>query len=166
MVIIWLKRLGWFLLLTILQVLVLNNIHLFDCTTPYLYLYFLLILPRDCSRNTQLLWGFALGLVVDLFTNTPGMHAAATTLVALLRTPLLNLFVPRDSADEMEPGIATMGVGPFFRYTLLMVLIQHFCLLSLEAFSYFHWELLLLETVASTLLTTLCVLAVEGICKR
>jgi hypothetical protein len=46
------------------------------------------------------------------------------------------------------------------------VLIQHFCLLSLEAFSYFHWELLLLETAASTLLTTLCVLAVEGICKR
>lgn len=40
------KRLLLFLALLLVQVLVLNNIHLFDCATPLLYVYFVVSFQR------------------------------------------------------------------------------------------------------------------------
>ena len=79
----FLSRLGWFVFLLMLQVFVFNHIHLFGYATPLPYIYFLLILPGNTSRWVYVLTGFALGLLTDLFTNTPGMAAAATCLSGL-----------------------------------------------------------------------------------
>ena len=59
-----------FILLVLLQVLVLNNIHLFGIITPFLYIIFIINLPYNISRHWSLLIAFLLGLVVDMFTNT------------------------------------------------------------------------------------------------
>ncbi len=81
------------------------------------------------SRNVQLLWGCFLGLAVDIFSNAPGMNAAATTFLAFVRPWLLTLLVPRDCAEDMEPGIKTMGISPFVKYVLAAVLLHHLFLL-------------------------------------
>lgn len=55
------------------------------------------------SRNALMLWAFFLGLAVDVFSDTPGMNAAATVLLAFLRPTFLRLFVPRDTLDTLVP---------------------------------------------------------------
>lgn len=166
MAIVFFKRLGWFWLLVFIQVLVLNHVHLMGYAMPFLYVYLILTLNVNVSRNILLLWGFFLGLAVDIFSNTPGMNAAATTFLAFMHPSLLTLFTPRDCAEDMEPGIKSMGFWLFFRYVLVGVALHHTVLFTIESFSFFDLGFLSLEILSSTLLTTFCVMAIEGICKK
>lgn len=162
MSITFLKRFGWLCLLVLVQALILNNVHFLAYATPYLYIYLLLKLNADLSRYSLLLWGFSLGLAVDIFSNTPGANAAATTLLAMVRPSLLGLFAPRDCADDMEPGFRSMDIGPFLRYTVIGVLLHQIVLTLMLTFSFAHPETMALKVVGSTLLTSLCIAAIEG----
>lgn len=162
MIITFLKRFGWMWVLVLLQALILNHVLFLGYATPFLYVYLLLKFDTGMSRYAQLLWGFALGLAVDIFANTPGVNAAATTLLALVRPALLNLFVPRDSADDLEPGFHSVGAGPFMRYTVISLLLHQTTLFMLLTFSLAHPGTLALKIVCSTLLTALCIAAIEG----
>ena len=71
--------------MVLLQVLILNNVHIAGYATPFLYIYLILKFESDTPRNALMLWAFFLGLAVDVFSDTPGMNAAATVLLAFLR---------------------------------------------------------------------------------
>ena len=166
MLINYLHKIGWFIGLVLLQVLILNNVHIAGYATPFLYIYLILKFESDTPRNALMLWAFFLGLAVDVFSDTPGMNAAATVLLAFLRPTFLRLFVPRDTLDTLVPAIRTMGILPFLKYLVVSVLIHHGLLLTLEFFSCAHIGTLLLRIAASTLLTVTCIMAVEGIRKK
>ena len=103
MIINYLHKIGWFIGLVLLQVLILNNVHIAGYATPFLYIYLILKFESDVPRNALMLWAFFLGLAVDVFSDTPGMNAAATVLLAFLRPTFLRLFVPRDTLDTLVP---------------------------------------------------------------
>lgn len=166
MVINYLHKIGWFVGLVLLQVLILNNVHIAGYATPFLYIYLILKFESNVSRNTLMLWAFFLGLTVDIFSDTPGMNAAATVLLAFLRPTILRLFVSRDILDTLVPAIRTMGISPFLKYLVASVLIHHGILLTIEFFSFAHIGALLLRIVASTLLTVTCIMAIEGVRKK
>ena len=105
------RQIGNFICLALLQILVLNKMHLFDVATPFVYFYVLLKLPSSVSRNGLLLWGFCSGLVVDTFSDTPGMNAAATTLLAFVRPRLLSLYMNKADLEEYVPGEVTTYDG-------------------------------------------------------
>ena len=152
------QQLKWFVLLTLLQVLVFNHIHIAGYATPLPYVYFLLLLPSDTSRSALLLWGFALGLTVDTFTNTPGAAAAAMTLLAMMRPGLLMLFGPHDKDENAYvPSAALFHWGAFTGYVFISALLHE------AAFFTLNWKELLINIGSSTALTTLIVLAFEGI---
>lgn len=134
MIINYLHKIGWFICLVLLQVLILNNVHIAGYATPFLYIYLILKFESDVSRNTLMLWAFFLGLTVDVFSDTPGMNAAATVLLAFLRPIFLRLFVPRDTLDTLIPAVRTMGIFPFLKYLVICVLVHHGMLLTLEFF--------------------------------
>lgn len=163
MILIYIKRIGWFIGLILLQVLVLNNIHIAGYATPFLYVYFILKFSIGTSRNEVMLWGFFLGLIIDIFSNTPGVNASASVLAAFSCPLFLQLFSPRDSLDNFEPGVKTMGIISFLKYVLICVLLHHTVLLTIESFSFFDLPMLLLRIISSAILTTLCILAIEGI---
>ena len=147
-----LSRVGWFLLLLLLQVLVFNHIHIMGYATPMPYVYFLLILPSDTPRWLYVFLGFLLGLLIDLFGNTPGITAATMTAIGLV-TPLL-------------PSMRTMERWPFVRYVLTAVLLQCIIFFTIEAFSFFNWAVLLINIAGSTVLTTLFCIALELVRKK
>ena len=161
MIINYLHKIGWFVGLVLLQVLILNNVHIAGYATPFLYIYMILKFESDVPRNALMLWAFFLGLAVDILSDTPGMNAAATVLLAFLRPTFLRLFVPRDTLDTLVPAVRTMGISPFLKF-----LVHHGMLLTLEFFSFVHIGALLLRIVTSTLLTVACIMAVEGIRKK
>ena len=161
-----LQNIGFFIILLLAQVLVLNHIRLFGCATPLLYVYFLLPTHRGQQRWATLLAGFALGLAVDMFSNTPGVAAASMTLVALLQPYLLELFVPRDSADDLRPSFFTLGVSKYVSYTIIMVVVYCVTFFTLETFNFYNWLQWLCSIGGSAIITVILILVIENIRRR
>ena len=72
--------------------------------------------------------GIPVGIDSRYIRHTPGMNAAAATVLAFMREPVLRLVTLRDSVEDFEPGIKSMGFSPFFRYILLctFLILYHF----------------------------------------
>lgn len=161
-----LQKIGWFIGLALTQVLILNNVHIAGLATPFLYIYLILKFESDAGRNVLMLWAFFLGLLIDAFSDTPGMNASAAVAVAFVRPVIIRLFTPRDSVEAFVPSIRIMGLSSFLRYVIASVAIHHTILLCLEYFSFARIGILLLRIVLSTILTVTCVLALEGMTKK
>jgi len=155
------KRTTLFLLLILAQVIVLGRIHLFNCATPLLYVWFVILFPRNYPKWAILLWSFAMGLFIDIFSNTPGLAAASMTLVAVIQPYFFELFVPRDSADNLEPSMAAIEPVKYTYYVSTLVLLYCVVFYSLEFFSFFNMLQWLLCVVGSTLVTLLLVFTFE-----
>jgi len=160
------KRATAFVLFCLVQALVLNHIHLLGYATPLLYVDFALTFRRGTPRWSILVWCFALGLCIDMFSNTPGVAAGAMTLIGLLQPYLLEPFVPRDSADDLIPSMRTLGIGKFITFALLLVFIYCLVFFALEAFSFYNWQQWLICTGSSIGLTLMLILVIENIWKK
>jgi rod shape-determining protein MreD len=144
-----------FLVVILFQVLVMDNVMINGYMIPYVYLLFILLMPFETPRWTQLVLGFLLGMGIDLFLNTPGMHTAATVLVAFIRPYLLNLLAPRDGYDtDSFPRIHYYGFLWFLKYTLIIVVIHHFLLFYLEVFQLKDFLTTLSRVILSSILST------------
>ena len=153
----------WFVGLVLLQVLVLNKITMGGMATPLPYIYLLVTWNRDGVRWVLLLVGFILGLVIDTFTNLPGINAAACVLLAMMQPIYLNLFIPREQQDEhsLLPSVSTLRWEGFLKFALFCVLTHHFTTLVLEFFSVADIWGLLLRVLGCTLLTMFVILVFE-----
>lgn len=152
-----------FILLILVQVLVLNNIQFLGFINPYIYILFILSLPVRLPRWVSLLLAFALGLIIDIFSNTPGMHAFASVMVAFFRNNIINLFITIDEGNNPTPSYYTFSVGTYVKYVVFMVLIHHTTLFFLEAFSFVHFWLMLAKIILSSLVTILIILGVQSL---
>lgn len=163
---IFLKSVLLFAILLLAQVLVLNHIHLFDCATPLLYVYVVLQFRRNYPRWGILLVSFLLGLLVDIFSNTPGVAAASMTFLGFLQPYVLAMFLNRDSDEDLQPSMKSLGFAKFFYYAAVLVVVYCAIFFTIETFSFFN-GLLWLECVGgSAMLTILLILAIENSRKR
>lgn len=156
----------FFVVLLLTQALVLNQVHLFGCATPLLYVYYVLPVRRNQPRWVTLLLCFALGLCVDSFSNTPGVAAASMTLVALLQPYLLMLFIQQDSPDDLRPSMKVLGPMKYVSYTIILVLVYCLAFFSLEAFNFFNWLQWLASVGGSALLTIVLILVIDNLRKK
>lgn len=157
------KTLMLLVVLVLAQVLVLNNIHLLGCATPLLYVYLILRIRRFCPRWATLLWGFALGLGVDIFTNTPGLAAASMTLVALLQPYVLNIFIAHDNQDDLKPSLRSLNPGKYISYASILIFVFCLTFFTLETFNFFNWMQWLCNIAGSTVITVLLVVVIENV---
>lgn len=164
MIINYIHKIFWFIGLVLLQVLILNNVHIAGYAAPFVYIYFLLRLESNISRNETMMWGFALGLCVDIFSNTPGMNAAAAVLLTFVRPSLLRLFTPRDR-QEIVPSLKNLGFFPYLKYLFTATFLHHAALFAISFFSISDIQTLSMQIVASTILTVACIIAIDAIRK-
>lgn len=157
-----LRGLFYFVVFVLVQILILNNIHFLRIATPFLYLYFILKLPVGTSQAKVVFFSFLIGLVIDVFSNTPGMHAAACTLAGFIREPLILFFMGKDLPEGIYPSYRTFGYGGFFRYVLSFVVIHHVALFLIESLTFFDPLFLALRISASVLTTTLLICTIEA----
>lgn len=150
-----------FLLLVAVQVLVLNQINLFGYVTPMLYILFTIKYRSNTNRSLILLLSFLLGLSVDLFSGTPGMHSAAITLVAFLQPIVMRLFISYDRRDVVIPSISSMHFVPFVGYVSALTLIHHLFYFLLKSIPVSDFSLLLAEVSLSMLLTVIIIVVLD-----
>ncbi len=147
-----------FIVLVLIQVLVLNNIQLSGYINPYIYVLFILLLPFETPSWLLLISGFFLGLTIDLFMNTLGLHAAATVFLAFLRPYVLNLFAPRDGYEAGTfPRILYYGTGWFLKYAAVLILFHHLALFFLEVFRFSDFFLTLFRALLSSVFSIILV---------
>ncbi|MCR4920192.1 MAG: rod shape-determining protein MreD [Bacteroidaceae bacterium] len=154
-------RLILMLALAALQVLVLNDVHLFGYATPMLYVAFLLRFPLNTPRVGVLLWAFLMGLTVDVGSGTPGMGAAAMTLAGMLCQPLLRVMSPRDATDDIVATPHSMGRMTHFHYVAILVVVHHAVFYLLESFTFHHPIPLLISFASSALLSLVLIIVFE-----
>lgn len=166
---IYLRNFFRFGIILLLQVLVLNKISIqwwaqpygFPVFVPYLYPLFILLLPFETPVWLLLILGMVTGLSMDAFQNTAGMHAAATVLMAYLRTNVLTALLPKHLSEfpGQSPNVKNMGWAPFLTYSFFLLLLHHLLFFTIELWSFQNMGYLLLKVVASALTTMLFVVA-------
>lgn len=153
-------------MLVLAQVLALNNIQFMGFINPYIYILFILLLPVRLPRWISLLLAFGLGLTIDAFSNTMGMHAFATVLVAFFRNGVIKLFTSIEEGNNPTPSFYTFGVGAYVKYVVVMVLLHHSALFILESFSFNHLWIVTFKILLSSLVTILLILGIRSFNKK
>lgn len=156
-----------FIFLILLQIWVLNNIQLSGYINPYLYVLFILLLPFETPGWIVLFSSFFLGLSIDIFTDTLGMHTSASVFMGFLRPFVLQSIAPRDGYETGKlPRIYYYGFSWFFKYAFLLILTHHLFLFSIEVFNFKSYHLVLIRTILSTVFTTILVIVSQFIIFR
>ena len=148
-----------FIVVVFVQVFLLKNITLYNISTPYPYILFILLLPFETPNVLLFPLAFLLGLTIDAFYDTPGLHASACVLLALVRILFISVTVQKDGFDnEPEPTLSVMGFRWFFTYTVILTLVHHTFLFLLEAFSFLEFTFILQRVLTSTIFTVFLML--------
>lgn len=156
------QHIARFVGLLLLQVLVFNQWVVFGWATPMLYPLFALLLPIAMPLGWQLLLAFAMGVSVDAFSQTGGMHALAIVFMTFIRPAILGILTPKEGyqADDV-PTIRGLGFSWFFMYTGIALLVHHLIFYLVEVLSLAHWQHIAFRTlfswIASLLLAILVV---------
>ncbi|MFN8353410.1 MAG: hypothetical protein U0Y10_03115 [Spirosomataceae bacterium] len=157
-----LRLLATFALYVFLQIFFVRNLVLFDFAFCYIYIGVILLLPFETTTITLLLVGFGTGLLVDIFYNTLGMHAAATTLMAYLRPLIIRLLAPQRGYEErMTLSVRSMGMRWFVAYIAILTFVHHLLLFYVEASNIALFFPTLLKVIASTLFSSLVLVALQ-----
>ncbi len=155
----WIRQIVRFVILLAVQVLLVNNLQFLGVCHPYIYILSLLLLPPVLPRWADMLIGAAVGLAVDVFCNSPGVHTAACVLVMFLRPRLVNMYVADLDRFDKEISIAAIGALNFVQYASVLILLHHATVFFLTAWSVQHFWFTLLEVVASVPVTFALVMA-------
>lgn len=134
---LFIKNTFLFIVLVLLQVLVFNNIGYLGYIHPMVYLIFLLIFPYRENRIPFLFVAFLIGLCVDMFSNTGGIHAASSVFVAYIRARIIRI-VFGQNFEYQEIKLPTLPFPKVFSYTTIVVVLHHTLFYFLEVFNFNH----------------------------
>jgi len=153
-----------FVTLVLIQVLIMNKIDFYGFLNPYVYILFILLLPFETPGWLLLLLSFLIGLTVDVFSGTLGLHAASSVFAAYVRPIIIKLVGEKPEYDiTTQPKLQQMGLKWFIAYALLMILAHHLFLNLLDVFSFNELWQTLLRVVVSSLFTFLFIMLFEYI---
>lgn len=146
-----------FIILVMFQILILNHINFLGFVNPYIYVLFILLYPINGNQSLLIFVSFLLGICIDIFGDSVGIHAAASVFIAYIRPFILKFSFGVSYEYNMikinkAPPVAKMV------YVITMVFLHHFVLFALEIFSLSHIILILKSTLLSGIFSVLLIL--------
>lgn len=156
-----------FIVLVFLQVTLFSRIDFLGYLNPFIYILFLVYYPYDRENHIPFIFfSFLLGLCIDIFSDSGGVHAAATLTTAYFR-PVIMRWAFGVSYDHQTIKIGKTNFGQRFNYLTLLILTHHLVLFSLEIFSFAHLVILLKKTLLSTIFTLMmCLVSISLFSKK
>lgn len=153
-----------FVVLVLAQAVIFNHIALYSAGLAFVFIYFILKLPVNLSAAKVIALSFLIGLAIDIFQDTPGVNALACTCLGGCRRTVIRLYIPReDDVLRATPSIRSLGAAVFAKYVVTMTLIYCALVFTIEAFTFFNPAILATRVIASTLLTSLLLFAVDSL---
>ncbi|WMW77558.1 rod shape-determining protein MreD [Flavobacterium sp. 20NA77.7] len=149
-----------FFVLITLQVVVLNQINFGGWINPYLYVLFIILYPINSNKFGFIAASFALGLLVDIFSDSGGIHATACLMLAYFR-PVFLRFAFGLSYEYQTIRIADKLTVDRFTFIMTSILFHHIILFTLELYRLSLFFNIILHTIVSTLFTFLiCIISI------
>ena len=159
----WIKQIGRYILVMLLQVLLLDQLQLWGACHPYVYILCLLMMPITLPHSLSMVIGAAVGLVMDIFCNSLGVHTAACILLMFIRPYLIGVIVNDKDRLNEQISLRTIGMEALIKYVVILVLIHHLTVFLLAAWSWAHIGFVLLETLVSSLITISLIIAYNAL---
>lgn len=148
--------------LVLFQILVFNQITLLGYGCVFAYLLLIIVAPLNVKTIPFMLIAFVIGLTIDIFSQSYGVHTFAATLVAATRRWVLNLFFSKDEL-EYNTSLFVKFSYDYYKYIVLIVFIYCFTVFSLEAFSFELILPILQKTGVSTLITSVFIFFIQSV---
>lgn len=155
-----------FIGLVLTQVLVLNHIQFSGFVNPYIYILFVLLLPLSSPRYAVLLLAFLIGITIDIFSNSLGVHAFATVFAAYFRPFVIRLISNREEDMSNYPGLMQTQSRWFLGYITIMVVLHHTVLFYLEVFTFHNFFETLFRIFVSSVFTIFAIVLSQFIVFR
>ena len=154
-----------FTVLVLVQVLVLNNINFLGYINPYVYILFIILYPVKNNRTLFIFLSFILGLSIDLFTDSGGVHAGASVFIAFIRPPVLK-FSFGMIYEHQTIKFAQTELGNRLVYFSILTVIHHLIMFSLEIFNTSNIILILQKTLFTSIFTILLCIMITDLFSR
>jgi len=156
-----------FFVLVLVQVLIVKNIELGRFINPFVYVLFIIVLPFETPKWLLLLLAFILGITIDMFYDTSGMHAAACVFMAYIRPGVLKLFSPRDGYEfGTQPSIQYLGIPWFLSYAGILIVAHHLILFYIEIFRLSEFFSTFFRVIVSSIFTLVLVIISQYLFQR
>ena len=139
----------FFLFLLCLQVFILNNINFLGYINPYLYIAFIFLYPLEENKFPLLFLSFILGISIDFFSDSGGIHAFSTILITYTRLFFVRVYFRKIPSDYPFFKLKSESIGKVFNYVVTLTLIHHFIYFSFASFSFQNLSIVLLNTLYS-----------------
>ena len=153
-----------FLICILTQALIFNHIVLFHVAIPVVFIYFIIRLPISLKLTWVFTLAFFTGLIMDIFSDTPGVNALACTIIAALREPIYYAYVPKDDVTcRLTPSISNIGIINYGKFLLTFIAIYCLLAFTIEYFSFADVKGIVILTSASTLFTFIILFAVDSL---
>jgi hypothetical protein len=141
-------------ILLLIQLLILKHINIgwsdFNYIHLFIYPLFILLIPIKIQRSVLLILAFFTGLTIDMFYDSPGLHASSLVFMSYIRKYILKFLEPIEGYNiESTPSIRSFGFNWFLIYSSVLVFINVFWYFSMEAFSFHYFTDIILKTIFS-----------------
>ena len=153
------KNILRFILVAVLQVLIFNNIQFSGYINPNFYILFILLLPIKTPAWLTMTSAFLLGSIIDIFSQSPGLHASASVLIAFVRPFIISLIKTNSEIKpDSTPNISNMGFRWFITYSAMLIFLHHTIYFFLEIFRTTHFMDTFYHIILSSLATFIIII--------
>ncbi|RLD81701.1 MAG: rod shape-determining protein MreD [Bacteroidetes bacterium] len=165
---ILLRNITRFIALVLIQVFIFNNIYLTGFgVIPVIYILYIILLPFETPKWLVMILAFLIGFSIDIFSDTLGLNAAASVLIAFIRPLILNKLSPRDGYEIGSfPRVYYQGVNWFVKYASSLVLIHQLTYYMLESFSFESVLIIFFKIVIASIVSIILIIISQYIIFR
>lgn len=155
------KEIGRLLLVFALQVLLFDHLHIGSLGIVMMYILFLINLPTRTPRWAEMLIGVGVGMMMDIWHSSLGIHMAACVALTFVRPILLTNAI--QDIERIKDNLSIKNIGPaeYTKCAVLLTVLHHFIVFSLEMWSIHMWWMVLLQTLVSSAMTLCVILGYE-----
>jgi hypothetical protein len=151
-----------FLIHLLVQVMLFKNMELGSSAFCFMYLGFLLMMPLERDILSLMLIGFVMGIAVDVFYDSLGIHAAASVFTMYVRKYWSASITPQGGYDAGAlPSVHMDGLQWWVVYALPLVFVHHLAMFFLEAWGVHLFWYTMKKVVLSTLYTFIVLLIIQ-----
>ena len=157
----WNKQIIQAFVVIVLQVLLFNHLQIAGFGFPMVYVLILMNLPVHIPRWAEMLIGLCVGLMIDVWHSSLGIHIAACVALSFVRPLLLSKAVQDIERIKDNISIQTIGRIEYTKCAVILTVLHHFIVFSLETWNIQFWWIVLLQTLVSSIMTLCIILGYE-----
>ncbi len=157
----WIRQIVRLVVVVLLQVLLFDHLQIAGWGLPMVYVLFLMNLPVQVPRWAEMLIGAIVGVVFDVWHSSLGVNMAACVAFCYLRPILLGNLIQDLERVKGEVCSASIGSIEYVKSLVILTVVHHLLVFSLESWSWHNWWIVLLQTLLSSVLTILIIMGYD-----